>query len=196
MTSPTHTVRKLVLPLGLLALGSAHAAPNQALIERGGYLVRAMTCSDCHTPWKMGPKGPAPDFSRGLSGHPENMPLPPTPSANGPWLWGGAATNTAFWGPWGVSFAANLTPDPETGIGNWRVEDFIKTLRSGQHLGVGRPILPPMPWPGIKQLTDHDLTAIFAYLKAQPPVRNAVPQAQPPAAATAATAAASPTPSR
>lgn len=185
MTQPTHHLRALVLPLGLLALTAAHATPNQALIERGGYLVRAMTCSDCHTPWKMGPKGPAPDFSRGLSGHPENMPLPPTPAPNGPWLWGGAATNTAFWGPWGVSFAANLTPDPETGIGNWRLEDFIKTLRSGQHLGVGRPLLPPMPWPGIKQLSDHDLTAIFTYLKAQPPVRNAVPQAQPPATAAA-----------
>lgn len=154
---------------------SAQAAPNQSLIARGGYLVKAMGCADCHTPMKMGPKGPEPDFSRGLSGHPEGMPLPPAPAATGPWIWGGAATNTAFWGPWGVSFSANLTPDAQTGIGAWRLEDFVKTMRTGKHFGAGRPVLPPMPSLSVGALTDRDINALFSYLKAQPAIRNAVP---------------------
>ena len=57
-----------------------------------------------------------------------------------------AATNTAWSGPWGVSFTANLTPDPETGLGRWTLRNFMDTIRSGRHMGRGRPILPPMPW--------------------------------------------------
>ena len=52
---------------------------------------------------------------------------------------------TAWAGPWGVSYAANLTPDKRTGIGAWTADQFIKTMRTGKHLGVGRPVLPPMP---------------------------------------------------
>lgn len=184
-------MQRLLLALALLpALTPAQAAePSRPLpaavrkqVERGGYLVRAMACADCHTPLKMGANGPEPDLARGLSGHPEQMQLPPVPQAQGPWLWGGAATNTAFWGPWGVSYAVNLTPDADTGIGNWRAAEFIAAVRSGKHLGVSRPILPPMPWQGLGQLDDADLRAVFAYLQAQPPVRNRVPQPQPPAA--------------
>ncbi len=47
----------------------AKAAP----VQRGAYLVRAMGCNDCHTPWKLGPKGPEPDMSRALSGHPADF---------------------------------------------------------------------------------------------------------------------------
>ena len=85
--------------------------------ERGAYLVTMMGCNDCHTPWKMGAQGPEPDMTRALTGHPQDMVLPPPPAAAGPWIWHGAATNTAFAGPWGVSFTANLTPDTETGLG-------------------------------------------------------------------------------
>lgn len=170
------TTAHLLFALTAWSAGLAHAASSQSLIERGGYLVRAMACADCHTPMKMGPNGPAPDMARGLSGHPEGMRLPLAPAATGPWLWGGAATNTAFWGPWGVSYAANLTPDAQTGIGGWRAEDFIQTMRTGKHLGVGRQVLPPMPWSSFGQLTDRDLIAVFSYLKAQPPIRNLVPQ--------------------
>ena len=79
-------------------------------------------------------------------------------------------------GPWGASFAANLTPDNETGIGTWQPEMFINAMRSGKHLGAGRPILPPMPWQSIGQLSDEDLKAIFTYLKTLTPVKNKVPQ--------------------
>jgi mono/diheme cytochrome c family protein len=177
---------------GLMLLASALAAavgPTQALAAdrsqtaRGGYLVKAFGCADCHTPLKMGPNGPQPDLSRSLSGHPQALALPPAPAAQGPWLWGGAATNTAFWGPWGVSYAANLTPDAETGLGRWKPADFVAAMRKGQHLGVSRPLLPPMPWQAIGQLDDRDLKAMFAYLLSQPAVPNAVPAPLPAIAA-------------
>jgi mono/diheme cytochrome c family protein len=144
-------------------------------VQRGGYLVGAMGCNDCHTPWKLGPQGPEPDMSRALSGHPADfvMPGPPTPSDA--WTWSGAATNTAFAGPWGVSFTANLTPDVETGLGGWTVDTFIAALRTGRHEGKGRPILPPMPYKMIRTLADEDLRSIFAYLQSLPPIRNRVP---------------------
>jgi len=144
-------------------------------VERGAYLVRTMGCHDCHTPFVMGTNGPEPDMSRALTGHPQDVRLPPTPALPDGWGWIGAATNTAFAGPWGVSFTANLTPDPDTGLGNWTVDMFIAALRTGRHQGRGRPILPPMPWPVYGQATDADLTAIFAYLRSLPPVRNRVP---------------------
>ena len=102
--------------------------------------------------------------------------MPPLTLAEGPWVWAGAGTNTAFAGPWGVSFTANLTPDPETGLGKWTAETFIQTLRTGRHEGQGRPILPPMPYPMYKQATDEDLRSVFAFLQSIPPIRNRVPQ--------------------
>ena len=103
--------------------------------------------------------------------------MPPAPKPNGPWVWSGAGTNTAFAGPWGVSYARNLTPDPVTGIGIWSEEQFMKTIRSGRHWGVGRPILPPMPWQNVAGLTDEDLRSVYAYLRTVPAVHNDVPDA-------------------
>ena len=60
----------------------------------------------------------------------------------------------------GVSFAANLTPDAETGLGKWTEKDFADTMRSGRHLGRGRAILPPMPTQNIAVMTDADLRAV------------------------------------
>jgi hypothetical protein len=100
----------------------------------------------------------------------------------GPEKWA-AVTNADFttWaGPWGVSFAMNLTPDVATGIGSWTEETFIKALRTGKHLGEGRAILPPMPWPNFAQMTDDDLRAVFAYLKTLKPIENAIPDPIPP----------------
>ncbi len=168
----------------LLASGLGRAVSSQSpaadvpatgRVQRGAYLVRAMGCNDCHTPWKLGPKGPEPDMSRALSGHPADFVMPPPPRLTGPWTWSAAATNTAFAGPWGVSFTANLTPDMETGLGRWTAETFIATLRTGRHEGKGRPLLPPMPWPMIRSLTDEDLQSVFAYLQSLPPIRNRVP---------------------
>jgi len=150
---------------------------EQASASRGAYLVTIMSCHDCHTPFKMGPNGPEPDMTRMLSGHPQDLAMPPAPKlGDGPWVWVGAGTNTAFAGPWGTSFSANLTPDPETGIGKWTAKTFIDTVRNGRYDAVGRPLLPPMPFPYIAAATDDDLKAIFAYLQSIPPVKNRVPQ--------------------
>lgn len=159
----------------------AIAASSGDLTARGGYLITAFGCADCHTPLKMGPKGPEPDLSRTLSGHPENLKLSPPPKADNSWVWFGAATNTAFAGPWGITYASNLTPDKETGLGNWKEDDFVQTLKTGKHAGVGRPIMPPMPWPALSHLTDEDLRAMFQYLHTLPPVHNRAPNYQPPA---------------
>jgi mono/diheme cytochrome c family protein len=171
---------------------AAAKAAAAARVERGAYLVNLGGCNHCHTPWKMGPKGPEPDMSRMLSGHPEAMVMTPAPKlGNGPWVWAAAGTNTAFSGPWGISYAANLTPDRITGIGIWNEEVFVKTLRTGRHWGVARPILPPMPWENIGRLTDDDLKAVYSYLRSIKPVHNQVPDAvvaMPPPASHAAAA--------
>ncbi|HXG47292.1 MAG TPA: c-type cytochrome [Methylomirabilota bacterium] len=160
--------------------------PTQAeLIARGQYLVTIGVCNDCHTPFKMGPNGPEPDMTRMLSGHPETNQLPPPPSLPPGWGYTGSADNTAWAGPWGISYTANLTPDQNTGIGIWDEAMFIKTIRNGRHMGEGRPLLPPMPWPWYAKMTDDDLRAIFAYLKSIPPISNRVPDPvihEPPAA--------------
>ena len=150
---------------------------KQDRVARGAYLVTIGGCNDCHTPLKMGPNGPEPDLSRMLSGHPENLVMPAAPKSQGPWQWSGAETNTAFAGPWGISYARNLTPDEVSGIGIWTEEMFMKTIRSGRHWGVGRPILPPMPWFNYAKASDEDLRSIYAYLRSIKPVRNEVPEA-------------------
>ena len=154
----------------------ATAASKAAAIERGKYLVNFGSCNDCHTPWKLGPKGPEPDMTRALTGHPQDVKVPPAPKLPDGWTFAASATNTAFAGPWGISFTANLTPDPETGLGKWTEEMFMTALRTGRHEGKGRPILPPMPWAMYGKLTDADLRAVFAYLQSLPPVKNRVPQ--------------------
>ncbi len=149
-------------------------------LSRGQYLVGIMGCDDCHTPMKMGERGPEPDMSRRLSGHPQELKVPkgPAPDMKG-WVWAGNGTNTAFAGPWGVSYSVNLTSDP-TGIGSWTEANFVKALKEGKHLGVGRPINPPMPWPAYRSATEDDLKAIYAYLRTVAPVKNVAPEYQPP----------------
>jgi len=161
---------------------SGQSAVAAKRIERGKYLVTIMACNDCHTPYKMGPKGPEPDMSRMLSGHPEGMKLPPPPKPSGPWVVAFTGTNTAFAGPWGISYTVNLTPDQNTGMGIWTEDMFLKAMKTGKHLGTSRLIQPPMPWPWIGKATDEDLKAIFAYLKSIPPITNHVPDYEPPAA--------------
>lgn len=151
-------------------------AEQQRAIDRGRYLVEAMDCNACHTPHVLGTNGPELDTARRLSGHPEKLALPPAPKlAEGPWMVVGAASMTAWAGPWGTSFAANLTPDAETGIGRWTEKEFVDTVRSGRHLGRGREVLPPMPMGAVATLNDEDLHAMFSYLQSLPPVRNQVP---------------------
>jgi len=168
----------------LLVAGIA-ASSNNNRVERGKYLVSVIGCNECHTPLKMGPKGPEPDMSRFLSGHPEQMGALQPVALRGPWIMGGAATGTAYSGPWGISYAANLTQDQNTGLGIWTEEMFVNAMRTGRHMGVSREILPPMPWTSIRNATDEDLKSIYAYLRSIKPVVNHVPDVTPPAAAVA-----------
>jgi len=154
------------------------------LIPRGEYLLTVGGCNDCHTPKIFSPNGMSLDSSKLYSGHPAGSKLPsPDPKALVPGQWLQMAPDvTAFVGPWGISYAANLTPDSATGIGTWTADVFIKTLRTGKHLGMdnGRPILPPMPWPNLAKLKDEDLKAIYTYLMSLPPISNRVPGPVPP----------------
>jgi hypothetical protein len=152
---------------------------GEELVERGQLLVTAGGCNDCHSPKVFGPHGMSFDSSRLLSGHPAASALPvPDQKALQPGQWMQMAPDvTAFVGPWGISYAANLTPDSATGIGAWTEDVFIRTLQTGKHLGMenGRPVLPPMPWYNLAALKQEDLRAIYAYLKSLPPVKNKVP---------------------
>ncbi len=153
------------------------AKKGRTAVELGAYLVKTMGCHDCHTPWKLGPQGPEPDMTLALTGHPEAMKMPPAPALPpGPWIATVAATNTAWAGPWGVSFTANLTPDKETGLGDWTEEQFIATMRTGKRQGKGRALLPPMPYPVVGALVDEEIKALWAYLQSLAPVKNRVPQ--------------------
>ena len=175
--------RTLLLTAATLLLpGTALAQADPEAVAIGEYLVVTSGCHDCHTPFIMGPNGPEPDMTRGLSGHPQDIVIDAPAKLPEPWVGAMNATNTAWSGPWGVSFAANLTPDSETGI--WREmseEQFIQALRTGRHLGQGRQILPPMPWSVYGKKTDEDLKAIYAYLQQIPPIKNKVPDPLPPA---------------
>ena len=172
-----------VIGFGGSALGMRQRSES-VQIARGAYLVTIMGCNDCHTPLNIGPNGPEPDMTRMLSGHPEQVGPMTAGRAPEGWAWSGAPTNTAFSGPWGVSYTANLTPDRNTGLGIWTEDMFIRAIRTGRHMGASRPINPPMPWPMYKHATDDDLKAIFAFLRTIPPVVNHVPDYQPPAAVT------------
>lgn len=157
---------------------------GEALIKRGEYIVTTGSCHDCHSPKNLTPMGPKVDSTKMLSGHPADMPIPPVNAdalKPGGWILM-APDITSFVGPWGISYAANLTPDSATGIGAWTEDVFIKALRTGKHLGQenGRPIMPPMPWDFIGKMTDEDLSAVYAYLRSLPAITNRVPAPVPP----------------
>jgi cytochrome c553 len=152
-------------------------------VERGKYLVSVIGCNDCHTPKVMGPNGPVPDLTRELSGHPENIEATEPASLSAVWAVAASPDLTTWRGPWGQSFAANLTPDQNTGLGIWTEDMFVKALRTGKHMGVSRPILPPMPWESFRNMSDADLKAIYAYLRTLKPIVNHVPDPIAPATA-------------
>lgn len=149
----------------------------ESVIEKGKYLVGVMGCNDCHSPKKVGPNGPELIPELLLSGYPSDRPVV---TFDSPMIKEGFAMFypdlTAAAGPWGISFAANLTPD-DTGIGSWTEAQFKKALTEGKFKGMdnGRMLLPPMPWTNFVNIKDEDLHAMFMYLKSINPVENVVP---------------------
>lgn len=176
------TLSLLILTVKCSSNSEKKEMTNEELVSLGKYLVASTGCDDCHTPKINSPAGPVPDTSRRLMGYPQGETLPPLdPKYVAPGNWYVTEKNLAAWvGPWGISYASNLTPDNETGIGTLSEEMFIKTIREGKYMGVGRPLLPPMPWPSYALKTDQDLKAIYAYLKTLKPIKNQVPQPVPP----------------
>ena len=165
----------LVLSTAAMAAGEK---PSADLVARGKMLVTFGGCNDCHTPKTFGAEGMMPDMSRQLSGYAQDAKMPPVDKkalTPGYWMLMGPELQS-FVGPWGISYAANLTPDEQTGIGLWTEDIFIKTIKTGKHMGEGRPILPPMFTEGMRVLPDEDLKAIYAYLRSVPPIKNVVPQ--------------------
>lgn len=158
---------------------TATETTKESVVERGKYLVTTMGCNDCHSPKKPGPNGPEIIPELMLSGFPSDREIIKFES---PLIKEGFAQFypdlTGAAGPWGVSFAANLTPDP-TGIGTWSEEQFKRAFTQGKYKGMenGRTLLPPMPWFDFAILTEEDIHAIFMYLKSLKPVDNVVPPA-------------------
>jgi len=150
-------------------------------ISKGEQLVNVLGCNDCHSPKVMTAMGPVPDPERLLSGHQVTELLPDYDKEILKSYVLFNMNNTATIGPWGTSFAANLTSD-QTGIGNWTEEQFLNAMKKGKWKGLdsSRDLLPPMPWQSYSQMPDEDLKAIFAYLKSIKPVTNPVPMAIPP----------------
>lgn len=148
-------------------------------VKWGERLVFIGGCNDCHTPKKMGPNGPELDMSLMLSGHPAAAPAPEFDAKE-------AAkkglvvtqTFTAWTGPWGTTFAANLTSD-STGIGNWTEAQFVKCLKEKKWMGIDntRPLMPPMSMMPVTEMSEDEIKAIFAYLKTTPGIKNVIPEA-------------------
>jgi mono/diheme cytochrome c family protein len=150
---------------------------SSQLIKRGEYLITIGGCDDCHSPKKMGANGPEIDMDRRLSGFPSSRPMPAFDSNLV--KKGIAQFNedlTAAAGPWGISFASNLTSDA-TGAGSWPLQNFKYALRHGKWKGLegSRGLLPPMPWLNFAKMSDEDLEAMYAYLKTTKPVENVMP---------------------
>jgi len=172
----------LFLQLGCSEEGKTKPKTQEEMIALGKYLVHTSACDDCHTPKIFTEKGPVFDTTKLLSGHQQSDVLPSldvTALGQNQWV-AGSMTLTAWVGPWGISYASNLTPDKATGIGTMTEEMFIKTIREGKYMGVGRPLLPPMPWEVYAKKTDEDLKAMYAYLMSLKPINNLVPQPTPP----------------
>lgn len=127
----------------------AQAQAADAELERGRYLVSIGGCNDCHTPGYFFGK---PDMTRYLGGSDVGFHIPDL----------------------GIFVAPNLTPDKETGLGDWSIEQIVAALQTGTRPD-GRVLAPIMPWRAFAGLTPEDARAIAAFLKSVPPVKNAVP---------------------
>jgi len=135
----------LGLEIGLVTTGSA----QQSQVERGKYLVTLGSCTDCHTPGYFFGK---PDMARYLGGSEVGFEIPGL----------------------GVFHGPNLTPDSETGIGNWTVAQIVTAIQTGKRPD-GRELAPIMPWRAFADMSKDDATAIAVFLKSIPTVKNKVP---------------------
>jgi mono/diheme cytochrome c family protein/uncharacterized protein YjiS (DUF1127 family) len=141
----------MVFLIGASALAASFDAGHaqDAQIKRGRYLVTLGGCNDCHTPGYLFGK---PDMARFLGGSDVGFEIP------------GLGT---FYGP-------NLTPDGETGLGNWSTNEIATAITTGKRPD-GRILAPVMPWHAFASLTGPDIYAIAVFLKSLPAVSHKVP---------------------
>ncbi len=135
--------------MGAVALYPGGARADDASVARGKYLVTIAGCNDCHTPGYFFGK---PDMERFLGGSDVGFELPGL----------------------GVFIGRNITPDKETGIGNWSTDQIVTALQTGVRPD-GRELAPIMPWHAFANFTKDDVTAIADFLKSIPPVSHAIP---------------------
>jgi mono/diheme cytochrome c family protein len=149
MSDNTVTLVSSVVSLVLLA-GMPAFGQAEAPLQRGTYLLNSIVaCGNCHT--QQTPQGPMPGME----------------------LAGGTRFEEGF----GIAIAPNITPDPETGIGKWTDAQIIAAIREGKRPD-GRIIGPPMPIALYRDISDDDVKAIVAYLRAVKPVANQVAKSE------------------
>lgn len=125
------------------------AARTPEALERGRYLVTGLGCANCHSPVDDTRPGDFPIASKLFAGRifPEGMGLP------------------------GTVVAPNISPDPESGLGQWTDGEIARAIREGVSRD-GRPLFPMMNYPNYSKLPDSDVMAIVAYLRTVPPHRG------------------------
>ncbi len=143
------TAKTIALAFAATALLTLPASAADPQVERGKYLVSFAGCFDCHTPGYFFGK---PDMARYLAGSEVGFEIPGL----------------------GVFAGPNLTSDKETGLGDWTKEEIATALQTGVRPD-GRILAPIMPWKSFAGMTKQDASAIAAYLKSLPPVKNKVP---------------------
>src|SRR5262245_14529171 len=129
--------------------------PTPQRLARGAYLVNHVTpCMECHSPHRW-TEHDAPILTN-MIGAGQEMPIKGLP---------------------GRLVAPNITPDPETGAGNWSDDQLVRAIREG--IGHdGRALFPLMPYQNYRSLSDEDVASIVVYLRALPPVRAQQPRTQ------------------
>ena len=142
---------RVIFVICVLNLSALVAAQDDALLERGTYLMEGiLACENCHTP--KDPETHAEIRSMAFAG------------AN-------VLSDEAH-----TPYAPNITMDVETGIGSWTDEEIITAMRDGLRPD-GTIIGPPMPSPGFyATMSDNDVRAVVAYLRTVEPVNNVVPK--------------------
>jgi mono/diheme cytochrome c family protein len=140
---------RLVVAAIVAAAPFASTCSAETQVERGKYLVELGGCTDCHTPGNLLGH---PDLTRYLGGSDVGFGIPGH----------------------GVFVAPNLTPDKETGLGNWTEQQIVTAITKGERPD-GRMLAPIMPWMGLSHLTKSDALAIAAFLKSVQAVKNKVP---------------------
>jgi mono/diheme cytochrome c family protein len=146
--------RRFLGPAGLMiaiagAILAQQASGQVARVKRGLYLVNLGGCNDCHTSGSFLGKR---DASRTLAGSDVGFAIPGM----------------------GVFVGPNLTPDKESGLGDWTTEQIITTIRTGKRPD-GRMLAPVMPYNDFAGMTKEDALAIAVYLKSIPAISNKVP---------------------